>query len=103
MAPFRVPLLLTALAAGAAAQTQQALAPVRVLALKARTAHVQGIDTDGVHLWVTSVERDTRKGYLQEFAVADGRLERSVEVQDGARFHAGGIAADADSIWIPVA
>ena len=43
------------------------------------------------------------KGYLQEFAVADGRLERSIEVQDGDRFHPGGIAADANSIWIPVA
>ena len=56
----------------AAAQT-----PVRVLPLQSRTAHVQGIDTDGVHLWVTSVDRAARKGYLQEFAVADGRLERS--------------------------
>jgi hypothetical protein len=93
-----------ALALSSAAQpVPEGPAPVRVLALQTRTAHVQGIDTDGVHLWVTSVDRATRKGYLQEFAVADGRLERSVEVQDGARFHPGGIAADADSIWIPVA
>jgi hypothetical protein len=77
--------------------------PVRVLPLQTRTAHVQGIDTDGIHLWVTSVDRAARKGYLQEFAVADGRLERSVEVQDGDRFHPGGIAADASSIWLPVA
>ena len=79
------------------------MVPVRVLALQAKTAHVQGIDTDGVHLWVTSVDRASRKGYLQEFTVADGRLERSIEVQHGDRFHPGGIAADANSIWIPVA
>jgi hypothetical protein len=77
--------------------------PVRVLPLRGKTAHVQGIDTDGVHLWVTSVDRATRKGLPQEFTVADGRLEGSVEMRDGDRFHAGGIAADADSIWIPVA
>ena len=76
---------------------------VRVLPLQGKTGHVQGIDTDGVHLWVTSVDRATRKGRLQEFAVADGRLERGVEVQDGDRFHPEGMAADADSIRIPVA
>jgi hypothetical protein len=104
MTLLRLQSVLAVLALSAAAQSvSETPAPVRVLALKTKTAHVQGIDTDGVHLWVTSVDRDTRKGYLQEFAVADGRLERTVEVQDGARFHAGGIAADADSIWIPVA
>ena len=79
------------------------MVPVRQLALRAKTAHVQGIDTDGVRLWVTSVERATSKGFLQEFSVADGSLLRTVEVQDGDRYHAGGIAATADSIWIPVA
>ena len=36
--------------------------PVKVLALQGKTAHVQGIDTDGIHLWVTSVDRALRKG-----------------------------------------
>ena len=102
--PLRLFFVLGALALSGGAQTiPEAMAPVRVLALRAKTAHVQGIDTDGVHLWVTSVDRASRKGFLQEFAVADGRLERNIEVQDGARFHPGGIAADSDSIWIPVA
>jgi glutamine cyclotransferase len=87
----------------AAASPSVAQTPVRVLPLQGKTAHVQGIDTDGTHLWVTSVDRAARKGYLQEFAVADGRLERSVEVQEGDRFHPGGITADANSIWLPVA
>jgi len=81
----------------------EALVPVKVLALQGTTAHVQGIDTDGVHLWVTSVDRAARKGFLQEFSLQDGRLERSIELQDGDRYHPGGIAADAESIWIPVA
>jgi hypothetical protein len=94
--------LLAALATDGAAQANPE-APVKVLALQGRTAHVQGIDTDGVHLWVTSVDRAWRKGWLQEFAVADGRLERSIELQDGDRYHPGGITATGDSIWIPVA
>lgn len=87
------------LAAGACAQQ----VPLRVLPLQAQTAHVQGIDTDGVHLWVTSVERASKKGFLQEFTVADGKLIRTIQVQDGDRYHPGGFAADAQSLWIPVA
>src|SRR6185295_7564734 len=104
MKPFRILFAWAALAAGSAAQViPEPMTPVTILALQGKTAHVQGIDTDGVHLWVTSVDRASRKGYLQEFAVADGRLERSIELQDGERFHPGGIATDSDSIWIPVA
>lgn len=92
-----VPVLLTLLA------QQQSPQPIRTLALQARTHHVQGIDTDGGALWVTSVDRPTRKGYLMAFSVADGSLIRSVEVQQGDRYHPGGISTDATSIWIPVA
>ena len=73
MMPLRLLFVLGALAASSGARAaSEAMAPVRVLALKAKTAHVQGIDTDGVHLWVTSVDRASSKGFLQEFAVADG-------------------------------
>ena len=104
MKAFVVLTTLGALLSGSAAQIMpDTMAPVKVLALEGKTAHVQGIDTDGIHLWVTSVDRTSRKGYLQEFTVVDGRLARSIEIQDGERFHPGGIAADANSIWIPVA
>jgi hypothetical protein len=76
---------------------------IRVLELQGKTNHVQGIDTDGVFLWVTSVDSAGHKGYLREFRLEDGREIRSIELQDGERFHPGGIAADAESIWIPVA
>lgn len=77
--------------------------PARVLTLQSQTAHVQGIDTDGASLWVTAVDRVLRKGYLQIYSVEAGRLEKTVELQDGDRFHPGGIAADGASVWIPVA
>src|SRR5215472_10628537 len=77
--------------------------PTRILNLKGVTYHVQGIDSDDQTLWVTSVDTNRRKGYLHEFALDRGNLLRSVEVQDGERFHPGGISADASSIWMPVA
>lgn len=86
-----------------AAQTPGLLERLGVIELKGQLHHVQGIDLDGRHLWVTSVDSKTQKGYLHEFQLSTGELTRSVEVQDGLRFHPGGIAADRTSIWIPVA
>jgi hypothetical protein len=77
--------------------------PEKIIPLQGETNHVQGIDTDGTHLWVTSVDRPTGKGFLRIFSLADGHLEKSIELQDGDRFHPGGIAVDANSVWIPVA
>lgn len=76
--------------------------PERVLALQGKTYHVQGIDTDGERLWVTSVDRPTSRGYLHVFAV-DGKLERTIEVQNGIRYHPGGLQVLGDSVWFPVA
>lgn len=76
---------------------------VRIVELKAPTYHVQGIDTDGKSLWVTSVDTPTRKGYLYEFSMTTGESIRTIEIQDGDRFHPGGIASDAKSLWIPIA
>jgi hypothetical protein len=81
----------------------QGIEPTRILELQGKTYHVQGIDFDSEHLWVTSVDSASRKGYLHEFALAGGKLLRAVEVQDGERFHPGGIAAEQSSIWLPVA
>jgi Family of unknown function (DUF6454) len=75
----------------------------RTLQLAGETHHVQGIDLDGERIWVTSVDAPRRKGYLLEFSLADGKLLRKVEIGQGERFHPGGLAADGDSLWIPVA
>ncbi len=77
--------------------------PARILELQADIHHVQGIDVDGPRAWVTSVNSRSGKGYLHEFSLKDGTLLRSVEVEDGVRFHPGGISADETSIWLPVA
>ena len=76
---------------------------VRTVELKGTTHHVQGIDLDETRLWVTSVDRAARKGYLHEFALPSGELRRTVEVGVEDRFHPGGMARDGDSLWIPVA
>jgi len=76
---------------------------VRTLELKGTTHHVQGIDFDDTHLWVTSVDRTAKKGYLHEFALPSGELRRTVEVGKGERFHPGGMARDGESLWIPTA
>jgi alpha-L-fucosidase len=75
----------------------------RIVALEGDTHHVQGIETDGVKLWVTSVDRNTRKGYLLEYALATGKRLRAVEVQQGDLYHPGGLSGDATSLWLPVA
>jgi Family of unknown function (DUF6454) len=96
-------LLLFTIAACASAQDLSSYKLERVLDLKSATHHVQGVEFDARHLWLTSVDRPGRRGFLHEFSLETGELEREVEVQDGDRFHAGGIAADGDSLWIPVA
>src|SRR5260370_20771907 len=76
---------------------------VRILELKAATQHVQGIDFNDRLLWVTSVDKQSRKGWLQEFSLTTGELTRQTEISDVIRFHPGGISADGESLWIPVA
>jgi hypothetical protein len=93
-------------AGGLGAQSRGALADlerIRTLELKARLPHVQGLETDGRSVWVTSVDSGARKAYLHEFGLADGTLRRFVTLDQGARFHPGGIGADGKSLWIPVA
>lgn len=85
------------------AQSTQLGGPVRTIPLRAKLAHVQGIDTDGARLWVTSVDRASRRGFLQEFSLPSGELTKTVEVQDGDRYHPGGFSRHGDSLWIPVA
>ena len=75
----------------------------RTLELKGPTYHVEGIDFDGHTLWVTSVDNERRKGFLQTFSMESGGILQSIEIQDSERYHPGGIAADGNSLWIPVA
>lgn len=76
---------------------------VRTVNLAGQTFHVQGVDFRGDRMWLTSVDRPREKGFLFEFSLANGALVKSIEVGDGVRYHAGGIATGGASIWIPVA
>jgi hypothetical protein len=102
-------LLCTLLAASlllTAAPVEESLSQWRlekITALEATLHHVQGIDVEDGVLWVSSVDRAAQKGYLSRFELASGRLLQQVEVQEGLRYHPGGIALDGDSIWVPVA
>ena len=75
----------------------------RVVELKGTTYHVQGVDFEGGQVWLTSVDKPHQQGFLHQFSLATGELERQVEVSNGIRFHPGGISADGASLWIPVA
>ena len=71
--------------------------------LTGKLYHVQGLDLDETHFWVTSVDPIGHRGYLHQFNRATGKLERQVDVTDGPRFHPGGLSLHGDSLWVPVA
>ncbi len=74
-----------------------------VVNLKGELFHVQGVDLDGQHIWVTSVDVGNHRGYLHEFDQATGKFLRRVELTDGERYHPGGFSVSGNSIWVPVA
>jgi len=74
-----------------------------VVLVEGPSHHVQGIDVEDGVLWVTSVDRATRAGYLTRYDLASGRRLAGVEVHDGERFHPGGLQIDGDAVWVPVA
>ena len=92
-----------ALALLADAAPEDRLSLEKTIAVAGETFHVQGIDVDGSRLWITSVDIKTKRGFLLEYKLPEGSLVRSVEIQDGLRFHPGGLMAQGDSLWIPVA
>jgi len=73
------------------------------LALSGQLFHVQGVEVDSAHIWVTSADRWSGRGYIHEFDRASGKIVRRVELTDGPRFHPGGISMHGNSIWVPVA
>jgi len=95
-----LPLLLTSLAAQEKSNT---LKLALMIPLTGETFHVQGIDIDGSRLFVTSVDKEAKRGLLLEYKLPEGHLVRSVEIHDGVRYHPGGMMVDGNAIWIPVA
>ncbi|MEG9431885.1 DUF6454 family protein [Terriglobus sp. ADX1] len=102
---LRVMMMVLGLSLPVAAQVQgiehARMADVQVL--QGTVFHVQGIDLDKEHIWVTSVDSNTHIGYLHQFNRKTGVFERQVDVTDGERYHPGGFSISGDSIWVPVA
>lgn len=73
------------------------------LKLHGELFHVQGLVVEGEHVFVTSVNRKDRRGYIHEFDRSTGKFLRRLELTDGARYHPGGISIYNRSIWVPVA
>jgi len=99
-------LLLTQSAAAASAQPIPAIERARlvdVLPLDGELFHVQGMDLDAQHIWVTSVDTREHKGYIHQFDRRSGKFQRRLEITDGLRYHPGGMAMHGGSIWVPVA
>jgi alpha-L-fucosidase len=96
-------LLALALASTVPGEPLSRLPLERTVSLEGDTAHVQGLAVRNGRFWVTAVDRRERKGYVFEFDETTGKRLRAVEVQQGDRYHPGGIAADSRSLWIPVA
>jgi hypothetical protein len=80
-------------------------AQLRSVTLQAVLDHPQGItpSPDGATWFVTSVLRKEQKGLLVAFRAADGGVLQRVEVQDGPRYHPGGLGRLGDTLWLPVA
>ena len=66
-------------------------------------SHVQGIDVEGGTLWVSAVDAVARTGVLSRHDLVSGRRLAAVDLQDGARYHPGGMQVDGEVVWLPVA
>lgn len=77
----------------------------RVVNLAAALDHPQGLaaSADGTTWYVSAVHRKEQKGVLVAVRAGDGSLVRQVEVQEGARYHPGGLGRLGDTLWLPVA
>jgi len=76
---------------------------VDILPLEGEVFHVQGVDLDSRHIWVTSVDLANHRGYLHQFDRRSGALLRRLDLTDGPRYHPGGLSLHGGSIWVAVA
>lgn len=77
--------------------------PAGEIALQGDVFHVQGLALEPARIWVSSVDGQGHRGFLHLFDRASGRLLRRIELTDGERYHAGGIALSGRSLWVPLA
>ncbi len=80
-----------------------ALTILETVSLQPNLHHVQGIDVEGDILWVSSVDQQSKKGFLYKLNRLTGQLLAQAEVQDGEKYHPGGLTLDGENLWLPVA
>lgn len=80
-----------------------ALTILETVALQGPLHHVQGIDVEGDILWVSAVDKVQKKGFLYRLDRHNGAILTRTEVQDGEKFHPGGLTLDGENLWVPVA
>jgi hypothetical protein len=111
-AAFAAPALIAALVSAGAPGVAGAHAKVAgiehaqllgALTLRGQLFHVQGVDLDSRHVWVTSVDSRRQRGYLQAFDRVTGAFVRRLDLTDGPRYHPGGFSITNHAIWVPVA
>jgi len=99
-------LLLSLTAAAAQQESSEAVQHAKlldILKLDGGLFHVQGVDLDSRHIWVTSVDLASHKGYLHQFDRRTGKMLRRLELTDGPRYHPGGFSLHGSSIWVAIA
>jgi hypothetical protein len=97
------PFSMVVAANGREARQLASLEGLSVTELENKTHHVQGIVVDGTSLWVSSVSKPHRAGYLHQFEIETGRHLATEPIHQGDRYHPGGIDHDTEAIWVPVA
>ncbi len=85
------------------AATLSTTKPAQIVPLAGETFHVQGVSAENGAAFVTSVDRNAKKGWLFEYDAATGARRRAVEIHQGEMYHPGGFDADDSTFWIPVA
>jgi len=68
------------------AGSQSDLTLLRTIDLQGETHHVQGIDFDNDRVWITFVDKEQRRGYLQEFSLDTGKSLRTIDAQSAIAF-----------------
>ena len=71
--------------------------------LNFQTYHVQGLEVVGDYYFITSVEKEEKRGWLFRINRSDLSLDAKLEMTDNGRYHPGGLQFDGKYLWIPVA
>jgi hypothetical protein len=67
------------------------------------THHVQGLCVDEDSYWITSVQREGKRGWIFRIDRKTGEIATQREIQRDAQYHPGGMQLVDGTLWVPVA